>query len=114
MTAVDAVGRDSYVELAVEHLQYSFSGIFLCLRDSMHNQAITPTVLFHCIEFFSQLFVVVIQVSDLTLERFDSGRNLLVIQGVSVLHILFNGPFAYEGLVSKQFRHDDLAYRVDD
>ena len=125
MTPVDAVGRNSHIELVVEHVQYSFTGVVLCLRDAMHNQAITPTVLFYCIKFFSQRFVVVIQVIDSTLERFDSGRNLLVIQGASVVHILFYcvhhtilhqsvRQFGYKALVCKQFGHDDLAYRVND
>ena len=68
MTAVDAVRRDGHVELAVENMQYGVSGVFLCLRDAMHNEAITPALLLHCIEFFSQRSVVVIQVTDPTLE----------------------------------------------
>ena len=50
MSPVDAVGRDWHVELAVENVQYGVSGVFICLRDAMHNEAITPAVLFHCIE----------------------------------------------------------------
>ena len=54
MTAVDAVRRDGHVELAVENIQYGVSGVFLCLRDAMHKEAITPAVLLHRIYLSNQ------------------------------------------------------------
>ena len=47
MTTVDALGCDSHIQLAVENVQHSFFGVFLCFWDPVYNQAITPAVLLH-------------------------------------------------------------------